>query len=382
MKSELLGILENIEREKGIERSVLIEALESALLSAAKKTIPGREGEVSVKFDPETGEIKVCAEGKEIESAEFGRIAAQTAKQVIIQKIREAERTVIYNDFKDKIGVIVSGTIYRFDRQGIIVNLGKAEGIILRKFQVPKENYCQGQRIRAYVEAVEQSSKGPRIILSRTSPEFVRQLFELEVPEIYEHIVEIKSIAREAGERTKLAVYSHDERVDSQGACVGVRGSRVKSVVTELEGEKVDIVKYSSQIKEYIKNAMSPAEIMEIQMDEENRNAMVLVNDDQLSLAIGKRGQNVRLASKLTGVSINIKSASEVSKAAADKEEAGAIDKIKGIGQKTAALLIEAGMKSREMLTKASVEDLTKIPGIGQKTAEKIIKGAKKPVGD
>ncbi len=382
MKSELLGILENIEREKGIERNVLIEALESALLSAAKKTIPGREGDVSVKFDPETGEIKICAEGKEIESAEFGRIAAQTAKQVIIQKIREAERTVIYNDFKDKIGVIVSGTIYRFDRQGIIVNLGKAEGIILRKFQVSKENYSQGQRIRAYVEAVEQSSKGPRIILSRTSPEFVRQLFELEVPEIYEHIVEIKSIAREAGERTKLAVYSHDDRVDSQGACVGVRGSRVKSVVAELEGEKVDIVKYSSQIKEYIKNAMSPAEIMEIQMDEENRNAMVLVNDDQLSLAIGKRGQNVRLASKLTGVSINIKSASEVSKAAADKEEAGAIDKIKGIGTKTAALLIEAGMKSREMLAKAGVEDLTKIPGIGQKTAEKIIKGAKKPVGD
>jgi N utilization substance protein A len=382
MKGELLTILDHMEREKGIEREVLVQALESALLSAAKKTIKGKEGELSVKFDTETGDIKVYSGGELIKSDEFGRIAAQTAKQVIIQKIREAERNVIFDEFKDKVGQIVSGTIYRFEKGGLIVNLGKAEGIILKKFQVPKENYRQGQRIRAYVEEVEQSNRGPRIILSRTSPEFVRKLFELEVPEIYEHIVEIKSIAREAGERTKLAVLSHDDKVDSQGACVGVRGSRVKNIVSELEGEKVDIVKYSSDLKEFIKNALSPAEIMEIQINEKEGSALVLVNDDQLSLAIGKHGQNVRLASKLVGVSLNIKSASEVSKATSEEKKSEGsskpeVNKLEGVGKKTAEVLIEAGYDTIDKLAEAEVSDLVKIPGVGAKTAEKIINNAK-----
>lgn len=382
MKGELLAILDHMEREKGIEREILIEALELALLSAAKKTIKGKEGELSVKFDAETGDIEVFSGDVLIKSEEFGRIAAQTAKQVIIQKIREAERNVIFDEFKGKVGEIVSGTIYRFEKGGLIVNLGKAEGIILKKFQVSKENYGQGQRIRAYVEEVEQSNRGPRIILSRTSPEFVRKLFELEVPEIYEHIVEIKAIAREAGERTKLAVLSHDSKVDSQGACVGVRGSRVKNVVSELDGEKVDIVKYSTDLKEFIKNALSPAEIMEIQVNENESSALVLVNDDQLSLAIGKRGQNVRLASRLVEVSLNIKSASEVSKASNDdkksvKSDKSEISQLKGVGKKTAEALIEAGYDTLDKIAQVSASDLVKVPGIGAKMAEKIIINAK-----
>ncbi|MDP8261322.1 MAG: transcription termination factor NusA [Candidatus Kappaea frigidicola] len=382
MKGELLGILDHMEREKGIEREVLIQALESALLSAAKKTIKGKEGELSVKFDAETGDIKVFSGDTLIKSEEFGRIAAQTAKQVIIQKIREAERNVIFEEFKDKVGEIVSGTIYRFEKGGLIINIGKAEGIILRKFQVPKENYGQGQRIRAYVEEVEQSSRGPRIILSRTNPEFVKKLFELEVPEIYEHIVEIKKIAREPGERTKVAVLSHDDRVDSQGACVGVRGSRVKNVVGELEGEKVDIVKYSTDLKEFIKNALSPAEIMEIQVNEKDGGALVLVNDDQLSLAIGKHGQNVRLASKLVGFNLNIKSASEVSKASktekkSKKPEKSGVSQLEGVGKKTAEALLEAGYDTLDKIAEVSLSDLVKVPGIGVKTAEKIITKAK-----
>jgi N utilization substance protein A len=379
MKGELLAILDHMEREKGIQREVLIEALESALLSAAKKTIKGKEGDLSVKFDVETGDIQVYSNGALIKSEEFGRIAAQTAKQVIIQKIREAERNVIYEEYKDKVGQIVSGTIYRFERGGLIVNLGKAEGIILRKFQVPSEKYNQGQRIRAYIEEVEQSNRGPRIILSRTSPEFVKKLFELEVPEIYEHIVEIKSISREPGERTKIAVLSHDEKVDSQGACVGVRGSRVKNIVSELEGEKVDIVKYSSDLKEFIKNALSPAEIMEIQINEDDKSALVLVNDDQLSLAIGKHGQNVRLASRLVGLSLNIKSASEVSKATSEelKNNIKDVSGLEGVGKKTAEALIEAGFDSVDKIAESKPEDLQKVPKVGAKTAEKIIKNAK-----
>lgn len=383
MSSELLAILDHIEREKGIAREVLIQAVELALLSAAKKTIKGKEGEISVQFDKESGEIKAYSEGKLIKSEEFGRIAAQTAKQVIIQKIREAERNVIYNEFKEKKGQTVSGTVYRFERSGVILNLGKAEGIILRRFQISKEDYEQGQRIKAYVEDVEQTPKGPRIVLSRTNPNFVKRLFELEVPEIYEHIVEIKAIAREPGERTKIAVESHDDKVDSVGACVGVRGSRVKNIVKELQGEKIDIVRWSSDTKEFIKSSLSPAEIMEIKINEDQKSLLILVNDDQLSLAIGKHGQNVRLASELIGKSIDIKSASEVSiTSKKKKEKAPTLKQIKGVGKKTAEALSEANMSSLEKLQKASVEDLIKIPGIGKKTAEKIIKSVKELRGE
>lgn len=382
MNSELLSILDHIERDRGIDKEVLIQAVESALLSAAKKAIKGKEGSISVKFDRETGNIEVCFEGKPVKSDDFGRIAAQTAKQVIIQKIREAERDVIYKEFKGKLSHIVTGTIYRFERFGIVLNLGKTEGVILKKLQIPREEYKQGQRLRAYVESVEQDNKGPQIILSRTNPNFIKCLFELEVPEIYERIVEIKSIARQPGERTKIAVYSHDDKVDSVGACVGVRGSRVKDVVREVQGEKIDIVRWSSDIKEFIKNALSPAEVMEIKIDSNDKNVLVLVNDDQLSLAIGKHGQNVKLASELTGRNINIKSASEISKGLKEKKEKNSLKDLKGVGKKTSEALLEAKITSLEEIAKLSVEELVKIPGIGKKTAEKIIKSAKDIIGE
>jgi N utilization substance protein A len=375
MNGELLAILEHIEKDKGIDRKTLINAVESALLSAAKKTIKGKEGDLSVEFDQETGDIKVYSKGEPIKSEEFGRIAAQTAKQVIIQKIREAERDVIYNEFKAKEGDIVSGTIYRFEHSTIVINLGKTEGFIPKRLQVAKEEYKQGDRIRVYLEEVGQTTKGPQIVLSRTSPQLVIKLFELEVPEIYENIVEIKSVAREPGERTKIAVYSHDEKVDSVGACVGVRGSRVKNIVRELQGEKIDIVRYSSNVQEYIKNALSPAEIMQIKIDEDKNEVLLIVEDDQLSIAIGKKGQNVRLASELINKKISIKSASEISKEI--KQKVSSISELEGIGKKTAESLTEAGFSSIDKLAEVKNKDLTKIPGIGKKTAEKIIKHAK-----
>ena len=378
MNGELLSILEHIEREKGIEREVLIKAIESALLSAAKKTIKGKGGELSVEFDKKTGDIKVFSHGEIIKSDEFGRIAAQTAKQVIIQKIREAERDVIYKEFKDKVNQIVSGTVYRFEHSAVVVNLGKTEGFIPKRFQVANEEYKQGERLRVYVEEVEQTTKGPRIILSRNTPQLVKRLFELEVPEIYEKIVEIKSIAREAGERTKIAVYSHDEKIDSVGACVGVRGSRVKNIVREVRGEKIDIVRWSPDLKEYVKNALSPAKIMDIRVDEENNQILLVVNDDELSIAIGKHGQNVRLASQLIGKEIDIKSASEISKMAKEKEEVISLSELRGIGAKITKNLTDSGIKTIKQVAELSVEELTKIPGIGKKTAEEIIKQAKK----
>ncbi|HDM37756.1 MAG TPA: transcription termination/antitermination protein NusA [Candidatus Omnitrophica bacterium] len=380
MNGELLSILEHIERDKGIKRQVLIRAIESALLSAAKKTIKGKKGELSVEFDEETGDIKVFSCDEIIESDEFGRIAAQTAKQVIIQKIREAERDVIYKEFKDKVNQIVSGTVYRFEHSTVVVNLGRTEGFIPKKFQVANEEYKQGERLRVYIEKVEQTTKGPRIILSRNTPQLVTRLFELEVPEICEKIVEIKSIAREAGERTKIAVYSHDERVDSVGACVGVRGSRVKNIVKELQGEKIDIVRWSPDLKEYVKNALSPAKIMDIRVNGENSRILLVVNDDELSIAIGKHGQNVRLASQLIGKEIDIKSASEISRMV--KKEVASLSKLNGIGAKIIKNLAASGIKTIKQVAESSVKELIQVPGIGKKTAEKIIEQAKEVLKD
>ncbi|MGE5279252.1 MAG: transcription termination/antitermination protein NusA, partial [Deltaproteobacteria bacterium] len=236
MSSELLAILDHIERERGIKRDVLIQAVESAMVSAVKKAIGAKTAEnIRVEIDREDGAIRAYLDEKEIKSVDFGRIAAQTAKQVIIQKLREAEKDVIFQEFSAKVGVIVSGTVYRFERGNIIVDLlGRAEGLLLKREQSPRDDYRQGQRVRAYVLDVRRDTKGPQIILSRTSPLFVKKLFELEVPEIFEGIVEVCSISREAGERTKIAVRSKDEKVDCVGACVGIRGSRVKDIVSEL----------------------------------------------------------------------------------------------------------------------------------------------------
>lgn len=307
MESELLAILDQLERDKGIKRDTLIEAVEAAVASAARKVwTVDKEEDVEAKLDPLTGKIRAYASGEEIRGDEFGRIAAQTAKQVIFQKIREAEKDVVFSEYSNRIGEIVSGSIYRFDKGNIIVDLGKAEAIIPRSEQSRKEEFRQGERIRAYIADVRRETRGPQVVLSRSNPNFVKRLFELEVPEIFEGIIEVKSIAREPGERTKISVYSKDEKIDCVGACVGMRGSRVKNIVNELHGEKIDIVRYAPDIKEYVQAALSPAEISQMQLLIDEQKINIIVAEDQLSLAIGKFGQNVRLASRLVEWELDI----------------------------------------------------------------------------
>lgn len=396
MSQELLAIIEQIEREKGIKKDVLIEAVESALLSAAKKVIDIKpDEEMTVNIDRATGKIKAFRNKEEITSIDFGRIAASTARQVIIQKIREAEKEVVFTEFQGRVGEIVSGIVYRFDKGNIIVDLlGKAEGILLKREQSPKEEFRQGQRIRAYVLEVKKDNRGTQIILSRSHPNFVKRLFELEVPEIFEGIVELKAISREAGERTKIAVCSKNEKVDSVGACVGMRGNRVRNIVNELHGEKIDIVRFSEDIKEYIKAALSPAQVSEIKINKEALKAEVIVEDDQLSLSIGKHGQNVRLASRLIGWDLDIRTKATAAGAVSKEKEALAskeapvkeeeekvsvkLEELPGVGEKTLESLMEAGFKKVQDIADASADDLVKVKGIGQKKAEKLIEEAKK----
>ncbi|MDD2680290.1 MAG: transcription termination factor NusA [Candidatus Omnitrophica bacterium] len=409
MSQELLAIIEQIEREKGIKKEILIQAVESAMLSAAKRVIDLKpDEEFRVEIDRNSGKIRAWRNEEEVTNIDFGRIAASTARQVIIQKMREAEKDVVFNEFQGRVGEIVSGTVYRFEKGNIIIDLlGKAEGILLKREQSPKEEFKQGQRMRAYVLDVKKDTKGAQIILSRTHPALVKKLFELEVPEIYEGIVEIKAISRQAGERTKIAVYSKNDKVDSVGACVGMRGNRVRNIVNEVYGEKIDIVRYNEDIREYIKNALSPAKVSEIKLDKEHQKAEVIVDDDQLSLAIGKHGQNVRLASKLIGWDLDIRTKATAAeavakaeakakeeKAAAAAEVAPAVEKkakkekkkkkaalsleeLSGIGEKTLASLKDAGISTVAELLAAKVEGLIKIKGIGEKKAEKLIAQAK-----
>lgn len=395
MNGELLAVLEHMEREKGIKKEILIEAVEQALVSAVKRIVDVKPGlEIKVALDRDTGKIKAFAGEEEIRSEDFGRIAASTAKQVIIQKIREAEKDVIFNEFNAKVGEIVSGTVYRFEKGNIIVDLmGKTEGVLPKSEQIPQEEFRQGQRVSAYLCEVRKEAKGPQIILSRANPNFVRKLFELEVPEIYEGVVEVRAISRAPGERTKIAVWSKDEKVDSVGSCVGMRGARVKNIVTELHGERIDIVRYSEDTHAYIGASLSPAEISEIRLDKVNKKALVVVNQDQLSLAIGKHGQNVRLASKLTGWDLDIRTKEQIAQAqeaqeeakkiAAEvtKEKAVSLDELSGVGEKTKSSLIEAGFLDVKAVANASVESLTKIKGIGEQKAKKLIAGAKKLAG-
>lgn len=392
--TELMSILEQLERDKGISKEVLIQAVESAVASAAKKLwTVNKEEDVKVVLNRKTGKITAYAGDQEIRSSEFGRIAAQTAKQVVIQKIREAEKDVVYNEFQARLGEIISGGVYRFERGNIIVDLGRTEGLIPKKEQSPREEFKQGDRIRAYVLDIQKETKGPQIVLSRAHPHFVKRLFELEVPEIFEGIVEIKSISRDVGERTKIAVYSKDDKVDCVGACVGMRGARVKNIVQELHGEKIDIVRYSDDIKEYIQAALSPAEISQIQLDYEEKKANIIVANDQLSLAIGKHGQNVRLASKLVGWELDIFSfdqwkelqeqQEEVSEEVQEETEAGGdnpVAELPGVGKKLAKELIAGGYDTLEKIASASVDNLTQIKGLGKIKAKNLIEEAGKLV--
>ena len=326
MNKQLIAALGELEREKGIKMDTIIEALEIALASAYKKNYQV-DYECRIDIDTKSGEMKVYkiiedpdnegedTEVKEVDVKEidvtpdnFGRIAAQTAKQVIRQRMKEAEREIMYDEFKDRVGDLVTGIVQQSDSRFTLVDLGKVEALLPQYEQAPGERYRHGERVKCYISDVRKTTKGPQVIVSRSHTGLIRKLFELEVPEIHEGIVEIKSIAREAGYRTKIAVASNEKNVDPVGACVGPKGSRVKMVVDELGGEKIDIVDYSDDIVTYIKNSLSPARVHKVLVDDENKFSLIVVSNDQLSLAIGREGQNARLAAKLTGWKIDIKS--------------------------------------------------------------------------
>ena len=411
MNSEFIAMLDYLEREKGIKRDVLIEAVQNALLSAAKKAVEaGRD--LRCEIDPKTGEIRAVAKlivaervqnkhdeislsnarkvkpdvqvGEEIEvevtPRNFGRIAAQTAKQAMMQRIRQAEKEMIYDEFKDRAGEIVSGTVRRFERSDVIVDLGKFEATMPSRERVQTEDYNIGDRIRAYVVAVENGARGPEIIISRSHPNFVRRLFEMEVSEIADRTVEIRGIAREAGYRTKIAVHSANEKVDPVGACVGMRGSRVKNIVRELNNEKVDIIRWSADVKEFVLEALKPAKIKSVTLDEAKKAILIKVDEDQLSLAIGKRGQNARLTSRLSGWDINIEKDESAAQAFEQRvlQAAKALAEPLEIDVATATALVKAGMASLDTIVDVDPQDIADALGLELEVATKIHEAAKR----
>lgn len=409
MGSELDQIIDSVAKEKGISRTAVIEAIIRAVEKAAKKKL-GPDRELDIKFNEKRGDIEIYAYKEVVEQVEdpetqvsleqalaidsgvkvgdtlgfridrkeleeFGRIAAQAAKQVMIQNVKDAERLMIYEEFKDRVGELISGIVRRFDRGDMIIDLGKTEACLRRQEQVPRESYRLGDRIRAYVLEVQKEVRGPQILLSRRTPKFVQKLFETEVPEISEGIVIIEGVAREPGVRTKIAVRSKDPDVDPVGACVGMKGARVQAVVSELRGEKIDIIPWTDDPAKNICNALAPAEITRMIIDDEEKHALVIVPDDQLSLAIGKRGQNVRLAVQLTDWEIDIKSESEMAELSEKIHKS--LGEIPGIGPIISHKLYEEGFKSAEELAEADPESLMEVPGIGKARAERIIQSAR-----
>jgi len=406
--NELLAVIENMEKERGIDREFLIQMVEAALISASKKsTGPARD--LRVEIDRKTLSIKTynkvevveqvrskntqitLADARrikpdvqlgdmvetEIVARDFGRIAAQTAKQAIIQRIRQAEKEIVVKEYKDRLGDIVSGSIVRVERGDVIIDLGRVEAIMPLRERVPTEEYQIGDRLRAFVLSVEDHISGHHIVLSRSHPDFVKRLFALEISEIADKTVEIKGVAREAGYRTKIAVLSHDEKVDPVGACVGMKGMRVKNIVRELLGEKIDIVRWSPDIKTYATNALNPAKLNKVIVDETTAKITVIVDADQLSLAIGKRGQNARLTSKLLGWKIDIqKDKDDVS---FDEKVAMAIEALthlKGMEQSTAEKLVHAGFLTLEGIVEADISDLVETTGLDEATVGAIKESA------
>jgi N utilization substance protein A len=408
MLTELSRVIEQVGKDKGIDKAILIEALESAMLTAAKKKY-GVHREIEAHYNEELGEIELFefrtvvaevedpetqvsleearrededaeigdAQGVKLDSTGFGRIAAQTAKQVIIQRVRDAERDLIYSEYKDRKGEIVNGIVRRFEKGNMIVDLGRAEAIMPVKEQIPRESYRPGDRARGLIIDVQKVTKGPQIVMSRASSELLIKLFEQEVPEMHEGMVHIVAAAREPGGRAKVAVASRDSDVDPVGACVGVKGSRVQSVVQELRGEKIDIVAWSPDTAKFVCNALAPAQVSKVILDDETKAMEIVVPDDQLSLAIGKRGQNVRLAVQLTGWKIDIKSETKsLQEAEAAKV---AFLQVPGMTEMVAQVLINQGMASLVELAEIPVEALASFPGIGQELAERLREGAADP---
>ena len=409
MNNELIAVLEFWEREKGISKAVLLGAVQDAMVSAAKKAV-GPARELRCEINAKTGDIQAWAKlvvaekviskhdqlsvfdarrlkpdavvGDEVEvevtPTGFGRIASQYAKQALMQQIRKAEKQLILDEFKDRVGDIVSGVVRRFERSDVTVDLGRYEALLPNRERVPTEEYQVGERLRAYVKAVETTAHGPEIILSRSAPEFVLKLFQLEVAEIADGTIEVRAIAREPGFRTKMAVFSKDSKVDPVGACVGLRGQRVKNIVRELNNEKVDIIPWSADIRTFVTAALNPVKPKSVTVNTESHRLLIMVPADQLSLAIGKRGQNARLTARLTGWQVDI-DAEAVAPTDFESKVALAVQTmaaIPGITPEQADLLVHHGFLGVESLVQADVADLAEIPEIGEQ-ALALIEAAK-----
>lgn len=402
---ELLQIAEAVAREKSIDRTLVLSAMEDAIQKAAKSRY-GSENEIRAEIDPKTGEIKLQRLLEVVESVmldateisvkdarkrnpdanvgdfiaeplpplDFGRVAAQNAKQVIVQKVREAERERQYSEYKDRIGDIANGVVKRVEYGNVVVDMGRAEAVVRRDEALPRETYRYGDRIRAYIYDVRREQRGPQIFLSRTRPEFTAKLFAQEVPEIYDGVVEIKSVARDPGSRAKIAVTSKDTSIDPVGACVGMRGSRVQAVVNELQGEKIDIIQWSPDAATFIVNALAPAEVSKVVLDEDAERIEVVVPDDQLSLAIGRRGQNVRLASQLTGWDIDILTEAEESGRRQKEfaERSNTFMEALDVDEVIAQLLASEGFASVEEIAFVEPTEVAAIEGFDEQTAEEI----------
>lgn len=406
MNSEILEALSQIAREKNVSRDLVIETLEAGLLSAAKRKF-GTADNLQVSIDQNTGDIKLLAEKQVVEEvedpflqisldrareidldvdvggevteelsfADFGRNAIQTAKQILVQRVREAERERIYEDYQERIDEIVTGAVQQINRGDIIVNLGRIEAVVPSKEQIRRERYRQGDTIRAYIVDVLRTTKGPQVILSRTHPGFLDRLFQIEVPEIYEGIVQVRAVARAPGERAKVAVSSNDPRIDPVGACVGIKGSRVQAVVRELSGERIDIVPWSEDQLLFLTRALSPAEAIRAEYDEDEEDRLIaIVEEDQRSLAIGKSGQNARLVAQLMGRNIDIVTESEYrDRLIRSKRRRMALTDLPGVGTKMAETLRAHGIDSVEQISTLEMADLCAVPGVGRATAEKIL---------
>jgi len=375
MNQELLRIVDAIAREKRVDKEVIFADLEAAMISAMRKAYGANE-EVTVRIDRITGDISATRNGAPLEMRELGRIAAQTAKQVMIQKIREAERTSIYDEYVDRKGTVISGVVGRVEGGTLVINLGRAEAILPRSEQIPGEAHQVGDRIRAMIVDVREQGSQVRIILSRSHPEFIRKLFELEVPEVAERVIEIKALSREAGYRTKIAVSSIDSRVDAVGACVGVRGSRIKNIVEELGGEKIDIVRWNESSQILIGNSLRPAEVQEIALCFELNKATVVVADDQLSLAIGKRGQNVRLAARLTGWDIDILTPGEYNRGLDEMEQA--LRSVEGMDDAILDKIVAMGIVNLGDLSAVGKDPLVTTLELPEDLAQRVIETAAK----
>lgn len=410
VKSELIAALEQLEREKGVKKDEILKMIEGAMISSLRKHV-GKNAIIEASVDPKTAEFTAHVVKKVVETItdaeleislesakrykkdaklgdelrlpapaqDFARIAAQTAKQVLVQKIREVERDNLYEEFKPKEGEVVTGSVHRFMDRNLIVDLGKTEAILPLREQIRRERYGVGSRVRAVILKVDKAQRGPQVLLSRAAPLFLRRLFEVEIPEINDKIVEIVELVRDPGYRAKVVVKSNDPKVDAVGSCVGLRGSRIRSIMNELSGERIDLIPYSPEIETFIGNTLAPAKVSTVRvLDLANRRAEIIVPNEQLSLAIGKDGQNIRLACRLTGWSLEVKSETQKGEEvkATEDESSSALAGLEGIGPKTADILVKGGMTDLYRLAQCKPEDLTALQGIGEKTAGKIIASA------